>query len=112
MHKQVAYLALVQGAVVVLGCCAVAMVLDVSGYPDRPDPRIRWTPLAVLLLHYGPWLLLVPAAWAVYALASSHVERGLLSESPAAAMGVLILLALLIAFTYSACQPYTRMMRL
>ena len=98
-----------QIAVVILGWCALAIVLKFNGYPTNADPTIRWSPLAMGLREYGFWLLLVTPVW--MAIASAFVRRAerAVLKAVTFTLGGILAFAILTAFLIAIVAPYTRL---
>ena len=110
MSLYVKWMVLAQFLVVVIAFVAVGVVLKISGYPS--SDFVRWNGVAVAFREHGPWLLLFPVGWGIYALVCEHYNRGLLSEAMAGTIGVLFLTIVVILFLYAICVPFTRSMLL
>ena len=109
MSRHVGWMVLAQFVAVVVGFLALGVVLKVNGYPAN-GLGVRWNGIAVRLREYGPWLLIAPVVWGIYALACEHYNQGLLSEGIAGTAGALLLVLVLAFFLYAACVPFTRPM--
>ena len=92
--------------VTVLGFVGLGIVLKMSGYPD--DQFVRWTPVAVTLREHGQWVLAVPFLWALFAVISSRIDRGIFSDKLAGAIGVFLIAVILMLFLYAVMNPFTR----
>lgn len=108
MSRSVGWIALAQIFAVVVAFIAVGAVLKFSGYPS--SEFVRWNPVAVAFREHGPWLLLFPLIWAIYALACVQYNRGFFSETLAVILGMLFVFVVLILFFYAICTPFTRPM--
>jgi|GEM_PF-2470093 len=107
-RRTISLLGLMMLLLTVLGYVGLGIVLKMNGYPD--NSLVRWTPLAVNLRQYGHCSLIVPLLWAAYAVISSHIGRGLLSEDVALVVGILLVIAILQAFLLAIANPFTRPM--
>ncbi len=102
----ISLIALIMFLVTVLGFVGLGIVLKMSGYPD--DQFVRWTPIAVTLRERGRWVLAVPFLWALFAVISSRIDRGILSDKLAGAIGVFLIAVILVLFLYAVMNPFTR----
>jgi hypothetical protein len=84
----------------------VGIVLKMSGYPDYQF--VRWTPIAVSLREHGQWILAIPFLWALFAVVSSRIDRGIFSERIAGAIGVFLITVIFVVFLYAVMNPFTR----
>jgi hypothetical protein len=96
-----------QIALVVLGWCALGVVLKFNGYPDD-NPFVRWTPLAAWLREYGVWLLLVSPVWTGIAIVLHPMEDRVVLNAVIAATGPVLALGIFFLFLVAALDPYTR----
>ena len=105
--RGIAFIAGVQILLVVLGWCALGIVLKVAGYPDG-EPFIRWTPLAVWLREHGFLFLLVPPVWTGTSIMLSHSDDRPVLQTIVAGFGVMFAFGVFMAFFVAAMTPYTR----
>ncbi len=105
-RRAISLIGLVMLLLTVLGYVGLGIVLKMNGYPD--NSFVRWTPIAVSLRQHGHWILLVPILWATYAVISSHIGRGLLSEGVAFVIGIIFLMAILLLYLYAIGYPFSR----
>ena len=105
--RGIAFIAGVQILLVVLGWCALSIVLKVAGYPDG-EPIIRWTPLAVWLREHGFLFLLVPPVWTGTSIMLSHSDDRPVLQTIVAGFGVMFAFGVFMAFFVAAMTPYTR----
>lgn len=97
---------LLQILFMVIGFCALGIVMKMNGYPD--EFMIRWTPLARGLREYGVYVLVIPVTWIVYTIVAAQIERGLFSLDVAVAVGFLLAFLILFVFLYATFNSYTR----
>ena len=107
MSRTITILGLVQLLLVILGFFGLSIVMKMNGYPSE-DFGIRWNPLALLLRRHGLMLLLVPAAWTVFAVLSQSWRRFIFSLDVWAVIGIVIALAIIALFIYACVDPYSR----
>jgi hypothetical protein len=106
MSRPLTFLAILQAFLVVVGFLALGIVLKLCGYPDAF--AMRWNPLAVFLREYGPWLLLLPVLWTLFATAAERKDRGILSVKVAHLIGMLFAVVIIALYLYACAFPYTR----
>lgn len=96
-----------QIALVILGWCALGIVLKFNGYPDD-NPSVRWTPLAAGLREYGVWLLFVSPSWTGIAIVLHKMEDRVVLNGVVAATGPVLALGIFFLFLAAALEPYAR----
>lgn len=96
-----------QIALVVLGWCALGIVLKFNGYPDD-NPYVQWTPLAVWLREYGVWLFLLSPVWTGMAIFLHEKEERVVLDAVVAVTGVVLSVGIFFLFLVAAFAPYTR----
>jgi len=104
--RSIAILGLVMLLLAVVGFVGLGIVLKMNGYPAAQT--VHWTPIAVNLRQYGHWFLAVPLLWAIYAVISHRIDRGILSERVANALGAILLCLIPALFLYAIMNPFTR----
>jgi len=105
-EHSISLIALIMFLLTVVGFVGLGIVLKMSGYPD--DPFVRWTPIAVTLREHGQWVLTVPFLWALFAIVSSRIDRGIFSERFAGPVGVVLVAVIIVMFLYAIANPFTR----
>lgn len=110
MSRNITILAFIQLLLVILGFFGLGIVLKVSGYPHDPPfmaslGRVVWSPLALLLRHYGLVLLFVPVVWTV-AASLSQSRRMVFSFAVWMVVGLVLSSAIIILFIYACIHRY------
>jgi hypothetical protein len=105
-RRTISLVGLIMLLLTVLEYVALGIVLKMEGYPS--NQFVRWTSLAVTLCQHGHWFLAAPLIWTAYAVVSSHLDRGLRSESLALVIGIILVAVFLLLFLFAVARPFTR----
>ena len=82
MSRTTTFIAVLQTTLVVVGFLILPGIFKLWGYPNEPLEYYgyRWNPLSLWLRQYGPWLLVLPVFWVVFATTAQRRDRGFFSQ--------------------------------
>jgi len=93
-------IAFTQFVFISLGILSIRVLLKAGGY--APNVEGMFPPFAVLLMHYGFLLFLVPLIWSAFASLCLHVRRGIFDEPVARVTGVAGIVGIFAVYFYAA----------